>query len=168
MQGLESSPLFEEFAETSNDFLNRKHHLDEDLKTRLQPLDGQRIIESKLLDLFMSWVYYPELSKEFNFITFDKLSNDCMKKLLDETFVLTFTGEDRPLELYGKSENNVEITGRYFRQHKSKLDILLGSMSSNEPPKPGVESPLPEKDTLVNLVLRTTQIKITLPPGYFI
>jgi hypothetical protein len=160
------SSLLTEFDEIAESFVQRCDNLDDDLKKILLPFKGNNIVGSKLLELFMSKIYYPELI-EFNFISFQDLSNDCMKKILDEVFNLFFTfDDDYRFKLSGKSENSVELKSFYFKPRPSLfMDFLSDTEKQN---KKKEEHILPDKGSLVNLIPYMSQLKIKLPTGYFV
>lgn len=165
---MEVSSFNLEFNEISREFNERKERLDENLKIKFRPIDGGFLVESKLVDLFMSRVYYPELV-DYNYIMFSELSNECMKRILEESFTLTFSrDENNDMKVYGKSETDVELTGMYFKPHNGKLNELLNKFRSEVGSEEGREQSLPKINTLIELVPRTALIEIKLPAGYFI
>jgi hypothetical protein len=90
---------------------------------------------------------------------FSELSNDCMKKVLDERFMLTFSpDEDNRLKLSGKSEAHVEIEGIYIKPHE-----ILSKFR-----KDSVKHSLPETGRIMELISRTAMLEIKLPVSYYI
>ncbi len=150
MEDRELSSLYGEFKEIQVEFLDRKSKLDADLLSTLKPLDNEQGLESKMHDLFTSRIYYPELSKEFNFISFDKLSNDTMKKILNEDFLVSFVEKDGRMKVYGKSKNNVEFEGFYSKPNRI-LDNFLNKVHNDK--LSNIITPSPrEENTLINSI----------------
>ena len=153
------SGLYDEYCDILKETKDRIAGFDDELKTKLSSLPKE-----KMMDLFQSRVYYPELT-ELNFITFIELSNECMKKILDQKFILTFTCNDSRYKLYGKSIEDVEINSIY-RKTNNEFDDFLAIL--NDKPVIKKEEVLPNEDSLINLFPKMDMLKIKLPVGFFV
>jgi len=166
------SGIYAEAMEIIGENMQRYESLDADLKARLEPLVDRNSISfipmDKIVDLFMSHVYYPELT-ELNFISFGELSNDCMKKVLSQEFNLIFIPDPDTnsslLIVKGVSTDGVKI-GAYYS--KPRKDVFDDFFSDEKKPKEEKEEPLPEKSDLVGLFRRTHSLRIRLPAGFFV
>uniref|UniRef100_A0A6C0C978 Uncharacterized protein n=1 Tax=viral metagenome TaxID=1070528 RepID=A0A6C0C978_9ZZZZ len=148
--------LHDEFAEILSSCKKRYDNLDEDLKIQLEPLmhDSTHVPMSGIIDLFQSNVIHPKLSENENFIAFDKLPNNCIRKILSQRFDLAFTRKEDKLIMRGRS-NDITIKAYYYNSQTLLAKLI------NEP-----EVPLPTNGTLIELIPKIGQLCIKLPLGY--
>jgi hypothetical protein len=161
---MQDLPLYKEYCDIARKRKNRYNKFDDDLKIQLQPLIINRRISNsmnKIIDLLGSTIWYPELENR-DYIIFDELSNDCIRKILAQTFILKFTSEDTHLDICGESINGVTFKAIYFIPEKiRKLDFFSDNPIKEELP------PLPINGTIIDLFPRMVLMKVRLPRGFF-
>jgi hypothetical protein len=161
----DDSSLYNDYYRILKEYKIRYDELDDDLKSQLDSLMGNDFfsILNKVVSLFASSVKYPEMSEDVIYITFDKLSNNCIKKILSQTFNLTFkTDDEKRLIIHGENNDGVIFAAYYFQPQKTQR---LDFHSKNSTKKQNLHLPIHE--TLINLFPKMSQMEMELPMGYF-